>query len=45
MDLLEYFYANYLLEIGQNEKAIEYINIAVKKGEPEAIDFMKKLNQ
>lgn len=45
VDLLEYFYANYLLEIGHKERAIDYLNIAVKKGEPEAIDFLNRLNQ
>ena len=45
VDLLEYFYANYLLELGHKERAIEYLNIAVKKGEPEAIVFLSSLNQ
>ncbi|MFI5131682.1 MAG: tetratricopeptide repeat protein [Chitinophagales bacterium] len=42
VDLLEYFYAKFLLETGGKEKAMSYLRLAVDKGEPEAIDFMRK---
>jgi tetratricopeptide (TPR) repeat protein len=42
VDLLEYFYAKFLFEKGENEKGMSYLKIAVDKGEPEAIDFVRK---
>jgi tetratricopeptide (TPR) repeat protein len=44
VDLLEYFYGRFLLEKGEKEKAIKYLNISVDKGEPEAINFMKTIS-
>lgn len=40
IDLLEYFYAQFLFEIGEKEKGMGYLNIAVEKGEPEAFQLM-----
>jgi tetratricopeptide (TPR) repeat protein len=45
IDLLEYFYAQFLLEIGENEKGREYLQKGVEKKEPEAIKLMEHLNQ
>jgi tetratricopeptide (TPR) repeat protein len=43
VDLLEYFYARFLLETGEKDKGMGYLKMAVDKGEPEAIEFMKKI--
>lgn len=43
VDLLEYFYARFLLEIGEVEKGMEFLNKAVEKGEPEAIELSKQI--
>lgn len=43
VDLLEYFYAQFLFETEQNEKGMEFLAKAVEKGEPEAIELMKKM--
>lgn len=42
VDLLEYYYAEFLLSQGITEKAMKFLNIAVEKGEHEAI---KRLNE
>ena len=44
VDGLEFFYAKFLLEKGEKEGGIEYLIKAVEKGEPEAINLMKDLN-
>jgi tetratricopeptide (TPR) repeat protein len=45
IDLLEYFYAQFLFEIGENEKGMDFLKKAVEKQEPEAIKLMEHLNQ
>lgn len=42
VDLLEYYYADFLFQIGKRDKGLEYLKKAVIKGEPEAI---KKMNE
>jgi tetratricopeptide (TPR) repeat protein len=42
VDLLEYHYAQFLYGHGKKEKAFEYLQQAVDKKEPEAIDLMVK---
>lgn len=44
IDLLEFFYAQYLFEVGDKGKEIEYLKKAVDKGEPEAIQLMNTIN-
>lgn len=44
IDLLEYFYAQFLFEIGEKEKGMEYLKKAIDKGEPEAIKLMNTIN-
>lgn len=44
IDLLEYFYARFLFEIGEKEKGMEYLKKAIDKGEPEAIKLMNTIN-
>jgi Tfp pilus assembly protein PilF len=43
VDFLEFYYANYLIKIGEKEKGMEYLKRAVEKGEPEAIERMNEL--
>jgi tetratricopeptide (TPR) repeat protein len=43
VDLLEYFYAKFLFETGDKEKGMNYLKVAVGKGEPEAIALMKEI--
>ena len=43
VDLLEYFYAQYLLLKSQKDKAIEYLSKSIQKEETEGIDLMDKL--
>jgi Tfp pilus assembly protein PilF len=42
VDLLEYHYADFLFQKGKTKEGIEYLNKAVKKGEPEAIEKMNE---
>jgi tetratricopeptide (TPR) repeat protein len=44
VDLLEYFYAKYLLAIKDEVNAMKYLKLAVKKGETEAIELWSELN-
>jgi hypothetical protein len=37
VDLLEYYYANFLIQQGEKEEGLKYLKIAFEKGEPEAI--------
>jgi len=45
VDWLEYLYARFLFEQGETEEATVYLQMAVEKGEPRAIQWMKELNQ
>jgi tetratricopeptide (TPR) repeat protein len=44
IDLLEYFYAQFLFEVGEKERGMEYLKKAVEKGEPETIQLMNIIN-
>lgn len=44
IDLLEYFYAQFLFEVSEQERGMEYLKKAVEKGEPEAIKLMNSLS-
>ena len=41
VDLLEYHFANFLIENGELEKGLDMLKLGVEKGEPEAIERMK----
>jgi len=41
---LEYFYAQFLFEVGDEGRGMEYLQKAVDKGEPEAIQLMNTIN-
>lgn len=43
VDWLEYLYARFLFEQGEQEEAMVYLHIAVEKGEPQAIQWMKEI--
>lgn len=43
IDLLEYFYAKFLLSQSQKEEAIKYLNISVGKGEKQGIELRDSL--
>ena len=43
VDLLEFHYASFLLEQGENKEGMLYLQRAVEKGEKEAINLMSKL--
>lgn len=43
VDMLEYLYAKFLIEQGKKETAINYLEKAVDKGEPEAIQYLKEI--
>jgi len=45
VDLLELHYANFLINQGETEKGIEYLEKAVEKGEPEAIERMNEIKK
>lgn len=45
VDLLELHYANFLINQGETEKGIEYLEKAVEKGEPEAIKRMNEIKK
>jgi tetratricopeptide (TPR) repeat protein len=44
VDFLEYFYARFLFEQGEREEARLYLQMAVEKAEPLAIQWMNELN-
>ncbi|EMR02757.1 tetratricopeptide repeat protein [Cesiribacter andamanensis] len=44
VDLLEFHYGEYLLAKGESDKGSKYINIAIDKGEPEAVNRIKNKN-
>ncbi len=43
IDLLEYFYAQFLLIKSEKEEAMQYLQLSVDKGEPKGIELMKIL--
>lgn len=43
VDLLEFHYARYLLEVGEPQAAIQFAEISAEKGEPAGLDLMKTL--
>ncbi|MDW3651434.1 MAG: tetratricopeptide repeat protein [Bacteroidia bacterium] len=43
VDLLDFHYAEFLLEVGEREKGMEYLQRSVNKGEPVAIRKMQSL--
>jgi tetratricopeptide (TPR) repeat protein len=43
VDLLEFHYARYLLEVGERQAAIQFAEISAEKGEPAGLDLMKTL--
>ncbi len=43
VDLLEYHYGDFLLDIGEREKGLEFIKKAVEKGEPEAVFYESEM--
>ncbi|MBS1918098.1 MAG: tetratricopeptide repeat protein [Bacteroidetes bacterium] len=43
VDWLEYFYARFLFEQGEIEQAMSYMEMAVEKGEPDAIKWMSEI--
>jgi tetratricopeptide (TPR) repeat protein len=45
VDLLEYHYADFLLKNGEIEKGLEFLKIAVEKGEPEVIEKMNEIKK
>jgi tetratricopeptide (TPR) repeat protein len=45
VDLLEYHYADFLIKNGETEKGLEFLKIAVEKGEPEAIEKMNEIKK
>jgi len=45
VDLLELHFAEFLLNLGRTEEAVNYLKQAVEKGEPEAIKKMKELEK
>lgn len=44
VDLLEFHYADFLLDQGDTDKGMAYLQKAVEKGEPEAIQRMRDIN-
>ncbi|HTA28725.1 MAG TPA: tetratricopeptide repeat protein [Bacteroidia bacterium] len=45
VDLLEYFYAQFQFLKGDKKKGMRYLEMAVAKGEPEAIELIEKLSE
>lgn len=45
VDLLEYHYADFLIKNGETEKGLKFLKIAVKKGEPEAIEKQNEIKK
>lgn len=43
VDLLEYHYADYLIQQGRNDEGMAYLKKAVDKGEPEAIHKINEI--
>ena len=44
VDLLEYYYSIFLMEQGKKDEALNYLNKACEKGEPEALELKKRMN-
>jgi len=42
---LEYLYARFLFEQEEKEEALVYLQMAVEKGEPQAIQWIKEINK
>ncbi|HEY3404738.1 MAG TPA: tetratricopeptide repeat protein, partial [Ohtaekwangia sp.] len=45
VDLLEYHYAEFLFQKGEQKKGLLYLHKAVEKGEPEAVEKMKTIGK
>jgi tetratricopeptide (TPR) repeat protein len=45
VDWLEYLYARFLFEQGEKNEALMYLQVAVEKGEPRAIQWMNEINE
>jgi Tfp pilus assembly protein PilF len=45
VDLLEFFFARFLFETGKEEEALKYLDLAIAKGEPEAVSFKNSFNK
>ena len=45
VDWLEYLYSRFLFEQEEKEEALVYLQMAVEKGEPQAIQWMKEINK
>ncbi len=45
VDLLEYHYADFLIQNGKTDKGLEFLKKAVEKGEPEAIEKMNEIKK
>ena len=45
VDLLEFYYGSFLIDQGKTETGMEYLRMAVKKGEPEAIKRMNEIEK
>lgn len=45
VDLLEYHYADFLIKTGDLERGIEFLNLSIDKGEPEAVAKMNEINK
>jgi tetratricopeptide (TPR) repeat protein len=43
VDLLEYHYADFLLQIGKKEECYKFLKVSVEKGEPEGIEKWNEL--
>jgi tetratricopeptide (TPR) repeat protein len=44
VDWLEYYYARFLFELGEKEESLIYLQLAVEKGEPLAIQWMNEID-
>lgn len=44
-ELLEYHYADFLIQNGKTDKGLEFLKKAVEKGEPEAIEKMNEIKK
>ncbi len=45
VDWLEYLYSRFLFEQGETEESLVYLQMAVEKGEPQAIQWMNEINK
>lgn len=43
VDLLEYFYAQFLFQKGNKKEGMRFLEMAVAKGEPEAVELIEQL--